>query len=125
MRYHNRNFRRSMSYALRGIYDAVKYEFHMRVHLAMAVAAVTLGFLFRIEHGEWMYLTITITLVLFAELMNTAIESYVDLATRDIEEEARISKDVAAGAVLLTSIHAVIAGLIIYLPRIIELLSRV
>lgn len=124
MKYHNRNFRRSTSYALRGIYNAVKYEFHMRVHLVLAIAAVGLGFYFRIEHGEWMYLTITITLVLFAELMNTAIESYVDLATKDIEEEARTAKDVAAGAVLITSIHAVVAGLIIYLPRFIELLGR-
>jgi len=105
---------------LRGIWDAVKYEFHMRVHIAVAIAAVVFGFALGISHSEWMYLTITITLVLFAELMNTALESYVDLATKEIEEEARIAKDVAAGAVLLTSLHAIIAGLIIYLPKILS-----
>ncbi len=118
MKYHHRRFGRSLSYAFRGIYDAVKYEFHMRVHLSLAATAVVLGFVLRISHGEWMYLTLTITLVLFAELMNTSIESYVDLVTREIEEEAKTAKDVAAGAVLVTSIHAIVAGLIIFLPKI-------
>lgn len=117
MRYHHRRFRRSSLYALRGIGDAVKYEYHMRIHLAVAGAAVVLGFIMKISHNEWMYLSITITLVLFAELVNTAIESYVDLATSEIKEEARVAKDVAAGAVLITSMHAVVAGLIIYLPK--------
>ncbi|MDZ7794699.1 MAG: diacylglycerol kinase family protein [Spirochaetia bacterium] len=54
----------------------------------------------RISHADWMYLTITITLVLFAELVNTAIESYVDLATKEMED--RVAKDVAAGAVFVT-----------------------
>lgn len=118
MRYHRRRFTRSFSYALRGIREAFKYEFHMRIHIVIALIAVIFGFIFRIRHSEWMYLTITITLVLFAELMNTAIESYVDLATKEIEEEARIAKDVAAGAVLVTSIHAIVAGLIIFIPNI-------
>ncbi|MCF7949331.1 MAG: diacylglycerol kinase family protein [Spirochaetia bacterium] len=119
MKYHRRSFRRSVAYALRGIHGAVKYEFHMRVHIVLAVLAVCFGFVLKISHADWMYLTITITLVLFAELVNTAIESYVDLATKEIEEEARVAKDVAAGAVLVTSVHAVLAGCIIFLPKII------
>ncbi|HDQ15036.1 MAG TPA: diacylglycerol kinase family protein [Sediminispirochaeta sp.] len=122
MRYHKRSFARSVGFALRGIYDAVKYEYHMRVHVSIAGAAVLAGIFLEIEHAEWMYMSITITLVLFAELMNTAIESYVDLATEEIEEEARIAKDVAAGAVLVTSLHALIAGLIIFSPYLLELL---
>jgi len=84
----------------------------------MATLAVICAFYCKLARYEWMYLLITITLVLFAELVNTAIEAYVDLVTSEIIEQARIAKDVAAGAVLMTSFHAVLAGGILFIPRL-------
>ncbi len=124
MQKHYRRFITSLKYALNGIAQAVKYEVHMRYHLVMAVLALLAGFYLRINEAEWLYLLITITMVIFAELMNTALEANVDLVTKEKKPEARLAKDVAAGAVLVTSINAVLTGLIIFggklLPFLVE-----
>lgn len=118
MKKHHRPFQKSLGYALAGIFLALRYEAHMRFHMAVALLILPLAFLFRFALWEWAYLLISVTLVLFAELMNTAVEASVDLVTREIREQARIAKDVAAGAVLITSFHALVAGCLLFLPRI-------
>ena len=118
MRFHNRRILKSFIYACRGIYQALKYEANMRVHLFAAVSAILCGIFLRILPYEWLMLLLTITLVIFAELMNTALEANVDLVTKQRKPEARIAKDVAAGAVLVTSLNALIIGMIIFLPKI-------
>lgn len=118
MKFHNRRIIKSFMYALRGISQAVKYEANMRIHLLGAVLAVLCGIVLRILPYEWLMLFMTITLVIFAELMNTALEANVDLVTKQRKPEARIAKDVAAGAVLITSINAVLVGIIIFVPKI-------
>lgn len=118
MKFHNRRLIKSFIYALRGIYQAVKYEANMRIHLLGAVLAIICGIVLRILPYEWLMLFMTITLVIFAELMNTALEANVDLVTKQRKPEARIAKDVAAGAVLITSINAVLVGIIIFVPKI-------
>lgn len=119
-----RKFMVSLSCALNGIVQAVKYETHMRYHLIMAGFALLAGFCFRINEAEWLYLLITITLVIFAELMNTALEANVDLVTKEQIPEARLIKDVAAGAVLVTSINAILTGLIIFGSKLWPFLAR-
>jgi diacylglycerol kinase len=76
--------------------------------------------IFKISKIEWLILCITITLVLFGEFINTAIETTVDLYTEEKNEKAKIAKDVAAGAVVLTSLNAIIVGIIIFVPYIAE-----
>ena len=85
--------------------------------------AVALGFLLRIERGEWLALVLTIVLVLAAEGVNTAVEAAVDLASPAYHPLAKVAKDVAAGTVLLTAIGAVIVGLILFLPYLLILLN--
>lgn len=121
MHKHYRDFLTSLAYALNGIKIAVKYEAHMRVHLFFAFLALMLGFFCRINEAEWLYLLLTITLVLFAELMNTALEANVDLTTKAKKYEAKVAKDAAAGAVLITSINSLICGWIIFVPKIIQI----
>ena len=118
MRFRSRRLLISFIYALRGIYQALRYEANMRVHTVAAVLAIVCGIFLRIMPYEWLILLLTITLVLFAELMNTALEANVDLVTKKRRSEARIAKDVAAGAVLISSINAVIVGLVIFVPKI-------
>ena len=123
MRIYINRLGQSLTYAGHGIQQALRHEANMRVHIACALLAIAAGLVLRILPYEWLILTLTITLVLFAELINTALEAYVDLVTRQRQAQARIAKDVAAGAVLVTSVNAVITGLIIFAPKLWECLA--
>lgn len=121
MRKHCQRFILSLCYACNGIKIALQYEIHMRIHLFFAVLAVALGWILKINEIEWIYLLLTVTLVLFAELMNTALEANVDLATKKKKYEAKVAKDVAAGAVLITSLNALICGWLLFGPKLLKL----
>ncbi|NCC35454.1 MAG: diacylglycerol kinase family protein, partial [Chloroflexia bacterium] len=73
----------------------------------------------RIERWEWLILVLTMTLVLAAEGVNTAVEATVDLATTSYHPLAKIAKDVAAGTVLLCACGSIVVGCLIFLPRLI------
>ena len=73
-------------------------------------------------HIEFCIIIFVIFFVLFAELINTAIEKSIDVYTQEYNENAKIAKDIAAGAVTLTSIAAVLIGAIIFLPQILNIL---
>ncbi|NCC30984.1 MAG: diacylglycerol kinase family protein, partial [Chloroflexia bacterium] len=72
----------------------------------------------RIERWEWLILVLTMTLVLAAEGVNTAVEATVDLATTSYHPLAKIAKDVAAGTVLLCACASIVVGCLIFLPRL-------
>ncbi|NWG19706.1 MAG: diacylglycerol kinase family protein [Chloroflexi bacterium] len=109
---------RSFPFAFAGIGHLLRTQGNAQVHMVLGSVAVALGFLLNIERGEWLALALTITLVLAAEGVNTAVEAVVDLASPDFHPLARVAKDVAAGTVLLTAIGAVAVGLIVFLPRL-------
>jgi diacylglycerol kinase (ATP) len=118
MKFHNRRFLRSLGYALHGLRQAVRYEANMRIHLACAALTVGAGAALRILPYEWLILLLTITLVIFSELMNTALEANVDLVTKKKKHEARLAKDVAAAAVLITALNALAAAFFIFAPKL-------
>ncbi len=103
----------SLNCAIEGILWAVKSERHMRYHFVVALAVVFLALFYKISAFEFFLLVLAAVLVIFAELMNTAIEAVVDLVTDDYHELAKRAKDVAAGAVLVTSVGAVILGYLV------------
>jgi diacylglycerol kinase (ATP) len=109
---------RSFPFAFAGIGHLLRTQGNAQIHVAVGSVAIILGFLFNIERGEWLALALTITLVLAAEGVNTAVEAVVDLVTPGFHPLAKIAKDVAAGTVLLTAIGAVVVGLIVFLPRL-------
>ncbi|MED3661528.1 diacylglycerol kinase family protein [Ureibacillus sp. FSL K6-8385] len=111
-----RNFFRSFRFAFEGILLASK-ERNMRFHLVSAVIVVIAGLWTRLSALEWLVLIITIALVIGLEMVNTAIEYVVDMASPDFHPMAKAAKDVAAGAVLVFAIASVIIGLIIFLPK--------
>lgn len=86
----------------------------MKIHYLAAVIVICCGFYFHITKIEWVLLLLVIGIVMSLEMVNTAVEKTVDLATTDIHPFAKIAKDVAAGAVLLFAIIAVIIGAIIF-----------
>jgi diacylglycerol kinase len=111
-----RPFYKSVQFAWRGIVYAVRTERHMRAHLVAAIlvalGAVWLG----VTMLEWIALLLVIAIVLVAELLNTALEVLVDLASPARKPRAMIIKDLAAGAVLTASLIAVMVGVTILLP---------
>ncbi len=114
---------RSFKHAVRGIGIIFKTQHNAWVHTIAGIAVVGLGLHLKINEAEWSAIIIAIAAVLAAEGFNTALEIDIDLTSPDYHPYARDTKDVAAGAVLLTVIGAVLVGLIIFIPKLIPLFS--
>jgi diacylglycerol kinase len=115
---------RSFGYAFRGIGILVRTQANARIHAAVTLLAVGVGFALGISRGEWCAVIGVIGLVWVAEGMNTAVESVVDLVSPERQPLAGRAKDVAAGAVLCAALAAAIVGAIIFAPRLWALVAR-
>ncbi len=113
---------RSFNHAFRGISVIFKTQHNAWIHAVAGIVVVALGLWLHISHLEWGVLILAITAVLAAEGFNTALEIDIDLTSPDEHPYARDTKDVAAGAVLLTVCGAIAVGLVIFLPKVIGLL---
>jgi diacylglycerol kinase len=91
------------------------------VHAVVGVVVVVLGFVLRISHLEWGLIILAITSVVAAEGFNTALEIDIDLTSPEEHPYARDTKDVAAGAVLLTAVGAIFVGILVFLPKAVRL----
>ena len=109
---------KSFGYAAEGIYFAFKTQVNFKIQLTIALASIFLGFLLNFSRYEWIVLILTICTVIFAEVINTAVEELVNLSTDDFHPKAKIAKDLSAGAVLIVSITAAIIGLLLFVPHI-------
>lgn len=94
----------------------------MKIHCCAAVVVVILGLLLGLSVTEWCICLVLFGLVMALELVNTAVEAVVDLVTKERKPLAKVAKDTAAGAVLIAAIMAAIAGCIIFLPKIVEII---
>jgi diacylglycerol kinase (ATP) len=104
--------------AFRGIASFLKNEHNAYIHLTLAILAIFLSIVLHISKNEWIAIILCIGLVLISEAFNSAIEKLTDLFSPEYSREARLIKDIAAGAVLLASIIALTAGLIVFIPYI-------
>ena len=111
----------SFKYAFSGIASAFKTERNMKIHVLAVVLVTLAGFLFKISKMEWIICIILFGMVISLELANTAIETTVDLAMPERNEKAKLAKDISAGAVLVCAFVSVIVGLMIFVPKIYEL----
>lgn len=100
----------SLNCAIEGILWAAKTQRHMFFHLVASILVLVGALVLRLSLHEFALLALAITLVLFAELVNTAVEVVVDLVSPDFHPLAQRAKDVAAGAVLLASVGATVLG---------------
>ena len=107
---------KSFTHAGRGVWIVLRTTHNAWIHLTILAAAIALGAYCRISTIEWALLTFAAGLVLAAEAFNTAIEIDMDLTSPDSHPFARDTKDVAAGAVLITAIAAAVIGAIIFVP---------
>jgi len=115
---------KSFTHAFRGIGVLIKSTHNFWIHIIVAVVVIKMGVLFKISQTEWLFLVFAIGFVMVTETLNTAIEIDIDLTSPNYHPYARDTKDVAAGAVLIASIMATIVGLIIFLPKIILLITN-
>lgn len=113
---------KSFLYAIQGLVTFVKEEHNGRIHLVAAAFALIAGWLLHISSTEWAIVVMSITMVISAELINSALERLSDHASGKEHELLRKAKDMAAGAVLVTAIAAVLVGAVIFLPKIADLL---
>jgi len=113
----------SFQHAFDGIVYTVKSQPNFRFHLLASICATLLGIYFQISLIEWLVIIFTINMVLVAEMVNTSIESVIDLITLERRQDAKIAKDVSAGMVLVSAVLAICIGFVIFLPKIIISLS--
>lgn len=109
---------KSSTHAFRGLGIVIKTTHNFWGHLFFGIIAIYLGFILKISNFEWIALVFAIFIVLITETMNTAFEIDIDLTSPEYHPYARDTKDIAAGAVLLSVILALIVGMIIFLPKI-------
>ena len=112
---------KTLSYGFNGILYTLKHERNMVIHFLVMILVIIAGIVFKITFVEWGVCFVLFALVLSLELMNTALENVVDLVTEEKKAKAKVAKDAAAGAVLVAAIFAVIIGISIFLPRLLEL----
>lgn len=110
----------SFRFAFAGIIHALKYNQNLRIHFFVAFVVILASIFFHVNAFEKGILGVMILLVITSEMINTAIEEMVDFVINEHKKEAKITKDVAAGMVLLTSIGSVIVGILIFVPYILK-----
>lgn len=115
-----RTHARSYKFAIRGLFSIFLQQLNFRLELLISLIVIATGIILRINAIEWIVIVFAISLVLIAEALNSAIEAICDVVSRDFHKEIRHAKDIAAGSVLLAAIAAVIVGVIIFLPYIIN-----
>ena len=113
---------KSFAFAFEGLSTAIKKGRNFRIQITLALTTSVLGYLLQISSTEWLVLIIIISFVLILELINTSLEAIVDLVSPEIQGRAKIAKDVAAASVLISSVSAVLTGLILFLPKLLTLM---
>lgn len=106
-----------------GIAYAFASQRNLKIQLAIAVLAVAAGAALGISRADWLAIVLAIMVVAAAEVLNTAVESVVDLASPAWHDLARRAKDAAAGAVLIASLGSAVVGLIVFVPALMRLLA--
>ena len=117
-----RSWLNTFSAAWEGIAYAVRTQRNMKVHLTITCIVCVIGALIGLRLDEWRWIGLCITLVLAAEVVNTAIESVVDLVSPEWHQLAKVAKDAAAGAVLITVIFSVVVGISVFAKPILSML---
>ncbi len=111
--------RKSFAYAFNGLAYAFKTQHNLWIHTAATAIVVAGGIILDISTPEWMMITFAIGFVISTEVVNTAIEKIVDFISPEQNKMAGLIKDIAAGAVLISSITAAIIGCLVFIPKFI------
>lgn len=111
---------KSFGYAFQGIFNTIRTERNIKIHCTAAILVTIFGIWLQISKTEWMICFILFGLILALELVNTAVEATVDLFTEERKPLAKKAKDAAAGAVLIVAIFAAVIGILIFIPKLLD-----
>ncbi|MCX7842636.1 MAG: diacylglycerol kinase [Clostridia bacterium] len=120
----NRNLIESFNNAINGIIYTIKNERNMKIHIAAAGIVLLSSLYFELERVEFLIVCLTVALVIICELINTAMELLVDIIVDVYHPKARIIKDVAAGAVIVSAFVALLVGYFIFFDRLCLVLEK-
>ena len=118
------NILESFNYAFEGIIHVLRTPRNMRIHFTIAAAVLIAGLATDLDRLELIALLLAIAFVLIAEMINTAVEAAIDVATTAFDPMAKLAKDIAAGAVLIATVNAVAVGYLVFSGQISEHSSR-
>jgi diacylglycerol kinase (ATP) len=114
----------SFNYATEGVIHALRTQRNLWIHFAIAAGVLVAALAFGVDRLELMVLLLAITFVLVAELVNTAIEAAVDVASTSFDPMAKLAKDIAAGAVLIAALNALAVGYLVFSGAVADRSSR-
>jgi diacylglycerol kinase (ATP) len=114
----------SFNFAAEGVIHALRTQRNLWIHFAIAAAVLVAALAFGVTKVELMVLLLAITFVLVAELVNTAIEAAVDVASTSFDPMAKLAKDIAAGAVLIATLNAIAVGYLVFSGAVADRSSR-
>lgn len=109
---------KSLVYAWHGLDYVFKSQRNFRIQIIVALLVILAGLYFGLSRQEWIILLFLIALVLILEILNTVLETFIDVLKPKIHHYVQIIKDLMAAAVLLASLVAALIGLIIFLPHL-------
>ena len=115
----------SFNFAFEGIIHVLRTQRNMRIHFLVAVAVLVAAVALGVSRIELIALLLSIAFVLIAEMINTAIEGAVDVSTTSFDPNAKLAKDIAAGAVLIATVNAVAVGYLVFSDQLADRSSRV
>jgi diacylglycerol kinase (ATP) len=115
----------SFNYAIEGVVHVLRTQRNMRIHFAIAVGVLIGAAAVGVSKIELIVLLLSITFVLVAEMINTAVEGTIDAATTSFDPMAKLAKDIAAGAVLIASVNAVAVGYLVFAGKAADKSARV
>ncbi|HVW89450.1 MAG TPA: diacylglycerol kinase, partial [Gaiellaceae bacterium] len=108
----------SFNFAFEGIIHVLRTQRNLRIHFAVAIAVLVVALLVNVTKFELIVLLLSITFVLIAEMLYSAIEAAIDIATTSFDPMAKLAKDIAAGAVLIATANAVIVGYLVFANKV-------
>jgi diacylglycerol kinase (ATP) len=111
-----RQWLKSTNFAIEGILHAARTQRHVRYHYFSAAVVLLISYILGVSRIEFLIITLSVIAVFLAEMFNTAVEVIVDIVSPEQSEKARIAKDIAAGAVLVTAFGVAVIGYIILFP---------
>jgi diacylglycerol kinase (ATP) len=114
----------SFNFAFEGVIHVLRTQRNMRIHFAIAAVVLVAALALGVDKGELIALLLAISFVLIAEMINTALEAGIDVATTSFDPLAKLAKDIAAGAVLIATVNAVAIGYLVFSDQIVNRSSR-
>jgi diacylglycerol kinase (ATP) len=115
----------SFNYAFEGIIHVLRTQRNMRIHFSVALAVLIAGLAVDVSRLELIALLLAIAFVLIAEMLNTALEAAIDVATTSFDPMAKLAKDIAAGAVLIATVNAIAIGYLVFSGQVANRSERV